>query len=69
MMSKSSVNYRIKGMAKGKAFDFNKLVLWGTYKESQYDTAIKALHDMRKNGDNVHSYHLITEITTQVLTE
>lgn len=56
-------------MAKGKAFDFDKLVLWGTYKESQYDTAIKALHDIRKNEGNVHNYHLITEITTQVLTE
>lgn len=69
MLSKSRTLYKIKAMAKGKPFDFDKALAYAAFSEHEHDKAIKTLNSLKKIGSQMYNYHLITEITTQVLVE
>lgn len=69
MLSKSRAFYKIEAMAKEKPFDFDKALSYATYSENEHDKAVKTLNGLKKIGNQMYNYHLITEITTQVLVE
>lgn len=56
-------------MAKGKPFDFDKALSYAAFSENKHDEVIKTLDSLKKIGNQMYNYHLITEITTQVLVE
>lgn len=56
-------------MAKGKPFDFNKALVYAVYLENEHNKAVEILNGLKKIGNKTYDYYLITEITTQVLTE
>lgn len=69
MPSKSSTIHKIKAMAKGKPFDFDKALSYAVYSENKHDKAVEILNGLKKIGSQMYNYYLITEITTQVLVE
>ena len=69
MLSKSRAFYKIEAMAKGKPFDFDKALSYAAYSENEHEKTLDILKSLKKNRSPAYDFHLITEITTQVLVE